>query len=230
VRKGKMEKLPTNEEVENNEEQLADERAYMYDDLELGIEATDKENKHWDRWRKRYITCANLTDKEGGKWLDVACGSGYGTEILSNYAEQAIGVDIDKKTIEYANKFHKKKDNVNFLCQDIRKLALNEEEKFDAIISIETIEHISDANPFLKSIVKLLSENGVFVVTTPESLCGGGPNPDNKYHVNEYTIEQFKTLLENYFEKVEITTEKAIFTTGIETVQVYAICTGQKNC
>ncbi len=225
-----MEKLPTNEEVENNEEQLADERAYMYDDLELGIEATDKENKHWDRWRKRYITCANLTDKEGGKWLDVACGSGYGTEILSNYAEQAIGVDIDKKTIEYANKFHKKKDNVNFLCQDIRKLALNEEEKFDAIISIETIEHISDANPFLKSIVKLLSENGVFVVTTPESLCGGGPNPDNKYHVNEYTIEQFKTLLENYFEKVEITTEKAIFTTGIETVQVYAICTGQKNC
>ena len=211
------------------DKQVADERAYLYDDPELNITATDKENKHWDRWKGRYLHCIELAGKKGGKWLDVACGSGYGTEIISQYADKVVGADLDYNTILYAQKHHKSNDKIEFIQQDIAELNLDENDKFDVVLSIETIEHISDANPFLTSVSKILAKDGVFVVTTPESLYGGGPNPHNVYHLNEYTIPQFRELLEKYFGNVEITTSKAIFSTGIETTQVYAKCSGVKK-
>ena len=204
--------------------QIADERAFMYDDHELGIVATDKNNTHWERWKERYLKCIELSGQKNGDWLDVACGSGYGTEIISEYVDKVIGIDLDFNAIVYANKHHKSSNNITFEQQDISSLSFSNNQKFDSIISIETIEHIKDANPFLKNIIKFLKDDGVFVVTTPESNVGGGPNPNNKFHLNEYTRDQLALLLNMYFNNVEISNDTAIFSTGIETTQLYARC------
>lgn len=205
------------------ETQHPDERAYLYDDPELGIVRTDPENRHWERWRNRYRKCIALAGRVGGRWLDVACGSGYGAGIISETAEVVTGIDIDTKTVLYARKHHSG-PKITFLNQNLLELTLPPEERFDAITSIETIEHVPDPTPFFASVRRLLKPDGVFVVTTPESQCGGGPNPLNKFHPNEFTREQLVAALKCFFSDVRIETEKAVFSTGIETVQLYAVC------
>lgn len=201
-----------------------DERVYMYDDFELNIRKTDIDSKHLARMINRYKKCISLANCRGGRWLDVACGSGYGTELISEVADNVVGVDIDTKTIEYANTNHKTRDNISFLNRNILDLVSLDDISFDVIVSVETIEHLSDAKPFLYRTRQLLKQGGVLVVTTPESQIGGGPNPHNKFHLNEYTLSQFKRILKEMFGNVKIETEKAIFTTGLETVQMYAVC------
>jgi len=36
--------------------------------------------------------------------LEVGCGEGYGTNLLSQHVRKIIGLDIDKKTITHASK------------------------------------------------------------------------------------------------------------------------------
>lgn len=204
--------------------EIPDERAYMHDDPELGIVKTDPENKHWPRMIMRYKKCIQLTNFTGGKWLDIACGSGYGTELISEVADYVTGFDIDTKTIKYAKKHHKIRQNIEFINQDILNPSVLENSSFDVIISVETIEHLNDAKPFLNRIYQLLKIGGIFIVTTPESQFGGGKNPYNKFHLNEYTLDQVRAILNLFFHEVIIKTEKAIFTTGLQTLQIYARC------
>ncbi len=208
--------------------EFPDERAYMYDDPDLRIMKTDPKKKHWDRWINRYKKCIQLTGRSGGKWLDAACGSGYGTEIISVFAGSVIGADVDSKTIAYAKKHHGSNANIDFINKDILDFSSWEKNKFDVVISIETIEHMLDAEPFFKQVFRLLKTDGLFVVTTPESQVGGGKNPNNQFHLNEYTYDQFSNILKSTFCEVVISAEKAIFTTGLETVQMYAVCKVKK--
>ena len=70
----------------------------------------------------RYLFACNLI--EGKTVLDIACGDGYGSSMMANYADYVIGVDIDLNTVERAKKkYHK--DNLCFIQGDVRKIPLN---------------------------------------------------------------------------------------------------------
>jgi 2-polyprenyl-3-methyl-5-hydroxy-6-metoxy-1,4-benzoquinol methylase len=205
--------------------QHQDERAYDMDDPELGVVKTDAGEKHWERWRNRYRKCIALAGRTGGAWMDVACGSGYGTEMIAQAADEAVGVDLDTTTIAYARKHHAR-PNLTYHNGSILDLAAFRGRRFDAIVSIETIEHVADPTPFFASVRQLLKPDGVFVVTTPESQTGGGPNPLNRWHLHEFTREQLVAALRGHFAEVRLEIEMAIFTTGVETAQLYAVCRG----
>lgn len=65
------------------------------------------------------------------------------------------------------------------------------------------------------------------VVTTPISETGG-PNPLNRYHLNELTREDFVRLTSEFFHETEyVTDEPVVFTTGQFTQQIHGIC---KKC
>ena len=56
------------------------------------------------------------------KILDIACGSGYGSEILSkNGAYHVIGCDISEEAIEYAKKYYQH-NNIEFISGNITKI------------------------------------------------------------------------------------------------------------
>lgn len=48
----------------------------------------------------RYKFASRFINKED-QVLDIACGSGYGSEYLSNGAKSVCGTDIDAGTIDY---------------------------------------------------------------------------------------------------------------------------------
>lgn len=135
--------------------------------------------------------------------LDVACGTGYGTEFLNeNKAKIVIGADISFKTISYAKKFF---FNAFYLQSDAIKLPFKDN-VFDVAVSFETIEHLIEYEGFLKEIKRVLTNSGIFIVSTPNktNYLAAGANGKNPFHFKEFYLEEFTGLLKKHFNNIDI--------------------------
>jgi 2-polyprenyl-3-methyl-5-hydroxy-6-metoxy-1,4-benzoquinol methylase len=136
--------------------------------------------------------------------LDAACGSGYGSAILAKRAKKVYGIDNSKKTILLA-KLRYGKENISFLQMDCLNLNFKRN-MFDKVISLETLEHLKDPEKFLGEVKKVLKKDGLFIVSTPNGKDNKDEFalPDNPWHFKDYSVEEFKRLLREYFRKVDI--------------------------
>ena len=132
--------------------------------------------------------------------LDIACGTGYGTQILGKAgAKKVIGVDLNKQAISKSNISNKLK-NVNYKKGNACNLDFKDK-SFDLIISFETIEHIKEYERFLSEIERVLRNNGVLIISTPNYKVSKNKNP---FHEKEFTKSKFKEILKKRFKVVKI--------------------------
>ena len=153
-------------------------------------------------------------------WLDCACGSGYATNFLTNFADFVTGYDIDRNAVEYATKNYKNND-----CEFVSDI-LKYDKHFDVILSVETIEHMtkSDALVFLGSLRKGVKDTGRMIITTP-IVKQTNNNPVNEFHFIEYSDEDFKSLLNSQgFKVLETNFIETKFTDGETKDQGYYKC------
>lgn len=54
----------------------------------------------------------------GKRVLDVGCSEGFGTQLVAEFADHCVGVDIDKDAIDFANA-SVATDRLRFVCADI---------------------------------------------------------------------------------------------------------------
>lgn len=127
------------------------------------------------------------------KCLDVACGTGYGMQLISMVAKSVTGIDNDKKTLEWAKKNNIFYNTVKFIQTDLNKRDLSGE--FDVVISFETIEHLKSPENFLKNIKSVLEKNGLLILSTPIN------EPDNPFHKHFFNWESITNLVEGIFGK-----------------------------
>ncbi|MDE7311636.1 MAG: glycoside hydrolase family 99-like domain-containing protein [Eubacterium sp.] len=130
--------------------------------------------------------------------LDVACGEGYGSEILSETAAEVLGVDISKEAVKNARASYES-GNLRFAVQDALCLEkLNQ--VFDLVTAFEMIEHIQEQEAFLRQVRKVLKKGGIFMVSTPDKYVHEHEwHTQNEFHVRELYFYEFKELLEKYF-------------------------------
>ncbi len=126
---------------------------------------------------------------KGKKVLDIACGEGYGSWLLKNWgAKTVIGVDIDQEAVDHANDNFSSKD-VSFQCASAEQIDFKE--KFDLIISLETIEHVEDQFQYLKNLKNMLSDEGVLIISCPNDHWYYNEDESNEYHLRKYTFDDF---------------------------------------
>jgi SAM-dependent methyltransferase len=99
----------------------------------------------------------------------------------------------------------KKRSNISdVIIQDMTQSSLPEA-TYDAVVSIEVIEHVEADDLFVKHIAQVLKKGGWAYFTTPNGdyIKNEGPykNPD---HVKHYTRLELQTLLEKYFDTVDV--------------------------
>jgi len=126
--------------------------------------------------------------------LDIASGSGYGTALLGNTAKKAYGVDLDPDAIKYAKKNYGAK-NVEFIKGNGEKIPLKDN-TLDVVVSFETIEHIEAYESFMAEVKRVLKEDGLFILSTPNDV----EFPEtNHFHIHEFEREELKKLASKYF-------------------------------
>ena len=95
--------------------------------------------------------------------LDIGCGGGLLSEPMCRLGAKVTGIDASRKNINIA-KIHAKKNKlkINYITASPEKLKIKN--KFDIILNMEIVEHVSDLNYFIKSCANLLKKNGVMFV------------------------------------------------------------------
>ena len=133
--------------------------------------------------------------------LDIACGTGYGSFLLSKQIKNVVG--IDKNIEEVAPQY--KKDNIKFIKEDIDKVDLTS--TYQAIICFETLEHVNNPNRLLKQISKSLTSKGFFLLSVPnakyEKLDENGNNLDI-YHKTIFKLDDLLDQLKNDFKIIDV--------------------------
>lgn len=100
--------------------------------------------------------------------LNVACGSGYGSEILIKRAQNVFNIDISEKLVAYGNSRYGKYNN-HFLQMDAQDLKFPEN-YFDVVVSFETLEHLPYPEKFLSECCRVLKTDGKLILSTPNKI------------------------------------------------------------
>jgi 2-polyprenyl-3-methyl-5-hydroxy-6-metoxy-1,4-benzoquinol methylase len=135
--------------------------------------------------------------------IDMACGEGYGSAVLAAAgAREVIGVDANPEAHEHA-RLRYGAANLRFERDMIETF----EAPCDAIVFLQTIEHVQDPGAVLARFRQLVGPSGVAFVSTPNVLTLAPPGAErsgNPWHVREYRSEEFAELCGAHFASVEL--------------------------
>ncbi len=158
------------------------------------------DNLYFQEHLKRYLFA--IPYFQPGWTLDIACGSGYGVSLLGQDTSQhIIGIDVDRPTLCKAQQTYA--EGLNFLAADGVRLPFSVG-MFHNIVTLETIEHITDDRRFLAELSRVLDHNGVCVLSTPNREHSLRHRRKNPYHVREYVADELLELLSGFFGMVEL--------------------------
>jgi cyclopropane fatty-acyl-phospholipid synthase-like methyltransferase len=139
----------------------------------------------------RYELASKYT--EGKRVLDSSSGVGYGSTILK--AANYVGYDISEEAINYGLTYFAK-PTVSFELKDLDLLSsfpVNPEDRFDVLVSFETIEHLKDPERFLGW--TLLMADTV-LVSTPIAFPGKN-GKHSEYHTIEWYCQEFMDICQS---------------------------------
>ncbi|MCF4124261.1 methyltransferase domain-containing protein [Methylobacterium sp. SyP6R] len=135
----------------------------------------------------------------GAAVLDIACGEGYGAANLASVARHVTGVDIDAGTVAEARARYGNRDNLTFLHGDAEKIPADDA-SFDVVVSFETIEHLKDADRFLREIKRVLKPGGLLIISSPnEPEYRKSLSHPNPHHLREFDLPSFQGILSANF-------------------------------
>ena len=172
--------------------------------LELTGERTLPDIAAENYWFRRHLAVYEWIGARvlGKRVADLACGEGYGSEVLSRSAASVVGVEANPEAYEHA-RLRYVRQNLRFE----RTLVETFSEPVDAIVFLQTIEHVRDPAGVLEHFRGLLADGGVAFISTPNVLTlapPGAAKSDNPWHLKEYTAGEFGELCRAAFGRVEL--------------------------
>jgi len=175
--------------------------------LELTGERTLPDVPEENYWFQRHLCVYEwiAAQVRGRVVVDMACGEGYGSAVLARQAREVIGVDANPEAHEHA-RLRYRAPNLRFE----RALIDDFDEPCDAIVFLQTIEHLTDPGAVLDNFRRLMARaepGGVAFISTPNVLTlapRGAEKSGNPWHVREYRAHEFRALCEAHFGSVEL--------------------------
>ncbi len=159
------------------------------------------EENYW--FRRHLVVYEWIAERVRGlRAIDMACGEGYGADVLARTAAGVVGVDANPEAHEHA-RLRYTRANLRF----VRDLVDGFSEPADAVVFLQTIEHLQDPGAVLEHFRSLVGAEGVVYVSTPNVLTlapAGASRSDNPWHVHEYRLEEFERLCRAHFATVEM--------------------------
>lgn len=148
-----------------------------------------EENYWFQRHVVAYEYAATLAR---GEVLDAGVGEGYGAAILARTATTVVGVDLEPEVIEHAAANY---PDVHFERADLLELPFPDQH-FDAVVSLQVIEHLQRPREFVSEIARVLKPGGVLILSTPNRLTFSPDGIRNPFHTVEFSPSELRATLE----------------------------------
>jgi SAM-dependent methyltransferase len=136
----------------------------------------------------------------GLRVVELAAGEGYGADVLARRADAVVGIEPNPEAYEHAR--------LRYPAVAFRRdIAETFAEPCDAVVFLQTIEHVADPALVLANIRAQLRPGGTAYVSTPNVLTlapPGAERSDNPWHVREYRPEELRALCAEVFPSVEL--------------------------
>src|SRR3954454_17400865 len=163
------------------------------------------EENYW--YRRHLVVYEWIAARVAGKRVvDMACGEGYGSNLLAERdAASVVGVDANPEAHEHA-RLRYVRPNLRFERNLVELFA----EPCDAVVFLQTIEHVANPADVLEHFKRLLASSAddpVAYVSTPNVLTlapKGAERSGNPWHLREYRAAEFRELCESVFGTVEL--------------------------
>ena len=140
----------------------------------------------------------------GASVLEIGFGEGYGSRLMAKVIKEVIAIDIEEAVVRYAQE-HYSSPTCRFQAYDGHHLPFPDE-TFDALVSMQVIEHVSDDVRFVQEAFRVLKNDGAFWLTTPNRTHRVPPGEIiwNKFHVREYYPHELAAVLRTAFAEVNV--------------------------
>lgn len=144
----------------------------------------------------RYALACSLA--RGVDTLDIACGEGYGTNLLASHAASVVGVDVSADAIAHASRKYQR-SGLRFLHGSATAIPLPDA-SVDLVVSFETLEHLHEQDEMLGEIRRVLRPNGRLIMSSPDKrYYTDATGHKNQYHLRELYCDEFRTLISRFF-------------------------------
>lgn len=126
----------------------------------------DPLQRYWHK--RRFEEVSKLIEPVEGKVLDVGSADGMFSRVMleKTKAKKLIGIDVLKKSVDWANKHWKKNKRMEFRVGDAHNLDF-ESNTFDAVFCLEVLEHVHKPVKVLKEFKRVLKKGGYGVFLVP---------------------------------------------------------------
>src|SRR5919112_307500 len=155
-------------------------------------------------WFRRHLAVYEWVARQVAdlRVIDMASGEGYGAEVLAAHAASVVGVEANPDAFEHA-RLRYVRANLRFERGMVEVYA----EPCDAIVFLQTIEHVQDPDAVLEHFASMLAPGGAVFVSTPNVLTLAPPGAErsgNPWHVREYRPDEFRALCGAHFTHVDL--------------------------
>jgi methyltransferase family protein len=172
------------------------------------------EENYW--FRRHLVVYQWIAARVGGlRVIDMACGEGYGSNVLAGSAASVVGVDANPEAHEHARRRYRR-SNLRFERDLIESFSA----PADAVVFLQTIEHLQDPGAALEHFRGLVGERrnagregagpgggATVYLSTPNVLTlapKGAMRSDNPWHLHEYRAAEFEQLCREHFPAVAL--------------------------
>jgi 2-polyprenyl-3-methyl-5-hydroxy-6-metoxy-1,4-benzoquinol methylase len=122
--------------------------------------------------------------------LDIGSSTGIMDSILARKLKKVIGIDIDKKAVDFAKKLER--ENLKFMVEDAMNLSFKDN-SFDVVVCTQVYEHVPSAKRLFLEIYRVLKPGGVCYLAAINKLWPWEP------HYNLPLLSWFPKKFANFY-------------------------------
>lgn len=189
------------------------QKEYYSNEKPKYIQEVEEDREWWEiTYKDYYRLFEKFLKKETKSILDIGSGPGYFLKCGQELGWTVTGIEPAKQAYEYSQQF-----SVNVVHDFLTENLAKKLGKFDVIFMDTVIEHVPDPISFLKTAKKMLHEEGIFCIISPndynplQNILREQLHYDPwwvvpRHHINYFDFNSMQNLLEKLgFEILETT-------------------------
>ena len=124
----------------------------------------------------------------GKKLIEFGCATGAAANLFADYGFSVTSTDVSNYSVSLAKKNY---SDINFGVHDMQKLYTGDK-NFDVAVAFDVVEHLKDPEVAISNTYKILRNDGVMILTTPNDYKHISNDPT---HINVKTPKEWGRII-----------------------------------